>query len=152
MVRYETLLLTVPTLTQDEAQKIEDQASQIIKKAGGTVISFERWGKFRLSYPIKNNDYGIYFLLRFEADQTGTMLDDLRTLFSVKLHNLIMRTMVTALDPEQSLAYDRPQSVEESPSREFLGDSKMKGLVASVENARRGEKKETKSPEPQESN
>ncbi len=146
MVRYEALLLTIPTLTKDEAQKIEEQINQTTKKAGGSVISFDRWGKFRLTYPIKKNDYGIYFLIRFEAEKPEKMLADLRTLFSVKLHDLIMRSMVTVLDPKKSLIYNRPQSVEESPSREFLGDSKMKGLVASVESARRGERREPNSP------
>lgn len=43
MLRYETLLLAVPEITKDETSSLEKQVDQLIKKAKGSVISFERW-------------------------------------------------------------------------------------------------------------
>ncbi len=116
MLRYEILMLTVPEITQDETKSLESQLDNIIKKAKGALISFERWGKYKLAYPVKKNDYGIYFLARLEMEQTTSVINDIRTLFSVKLNDIIMRDMVSKLDVKQSLAYQRPQSLEEAPT------------------------------------
>lgn len=117
MNRYEALLLTVPTITQDEARSLETQFEKVVKEGKGSMISFERWGKYRLSYPVKKNDYGVYFLARFESDNQQ-VFGDLRALLAVRLNDLIMRDMLTVLDAKQSLAYQRPHSLEEAPTRD----------------------------------
>src|SRR4029078_1241428 len=69
MTRYETLLLTIPEITEDESSKLESHIVQTINKAHGALISAERWGKYRLAYPVNKQEYGIYFLVRFEVDE-----------------------------------------------------------------------------------
>lgn len=127
-------MLAVPELTQDESKQIENELDKIINKAKGKILSFERWGKFKLTYPIRNNDYGVYFLVRFELPQMDSVLKDIQTLFKVKLNDLIMRHMVSRLDSEQSIEYQRPKSLEETPaSRDmdsFLKENKMEGLLS----------------------
>jgi len=66
MLKYETLILSVPEATTDEANKMESQVNKIIEANKGKLISFDRWGKYRLAYPVKKNKYGVYFLTRFE--------------------------------------------------------------------------------------
>jgi small subunit ribosomal protein S6 len=136
MLRYETLLLAVPEITKDETSSLEKQIDQSIKKTKGSLISFERWGKYRLAYPVRNNDYGVYFLARFEVDvaQGGELLHDLNALFSFKKADVIMRSMMTALEENQSLTYQKPESLEDAPSRDvdsFLRENKMEGLIKS---------------------
>jgi len=124
MVRYEALLLTIPEITADEVKSVESNFDRVMTEHKGSTISFERWGKYRLSYPVKKNEYGVYFLVRFEAAQANPMVTEVKTLLDVKLHDLVMRSMIVALDPKQSLAYERPQSLEEAPVREvgsFMG-------------------------------
>jgi small subunit ribosomal protein S6 len=116
MIRYEALLLAVPTVTQDEAKTIESQLDQAIKEAKGVMISFERWGKYRLAFPIKKNEYGVYFLARFEAETQTNVGQALTSLIAVKLHDIVMRSMVSHLDSKASLAYQRPPSLEEAPT------------------------------------
>lgn len=135
MYRYEMLLLTVPEITEDEAQSLESNLDRLIKETKGTTISFERWGKYRLAYPVRKNDYGIYFLLRFEVDEPQTLLENIKSLLKVKLSNIVMRNMVSALSPKKSLAYQRAPSLEETPSRDvdsFLKEHKMEGLLSSM--------------------
>ncbi len=36
----------------------------------------------------------------------------------LRLHDIVMRSMISVLDPKGSLAYERPQSLEEAPARE----------------------------------
>lgn len=120
MTRYETLYLTVPEITADEATAIERQLEKLVKEHNATLLSFERWGKFKLAYPVRKNDYGVYFLARFEItpENAGKFLEDLNNLLSVKHNDLVMRFMTTVLDKKKPLTYQRPESLEETPSRD----------------------------------
>ena len=132
---YEALLLTVPELTADEAKSIEQNVSRLVESHKGTLISFERWGKYRLAYPIKKNEYGVYFLARFEAAEVNPLVSEVKTLLNVKLHELIMRNMITHLEAKQSLAYQRPPSLEEGSSRDvgsFFKENNRPEFVADV--------------------
>lgn len=120
MTRYEVLFLTIPEITADESAAIESQCEKVLKDASATLISYERWGKYLLAYPIKNYDYGVYFLVRFEVADAhkDALLQALRAFFAVKYSELVMRHVVTALDANASLSYQRAESLEEAPSRE----------------------------------
>lgn len=127
MVRYEILLLTIPEITEDEIKGIESQVQGVLRGAKGTLVSFERWGKYKLCYPVKKNEYGVYFLVRFELpSESSEILNEIKAFINVKFYDLIMRSMFTVLDPKQSLVYQRPTSLEETPRREsgFLRPSK----------------------------
>ena len=115
--RYESLYIAVPEITQDESTSVENQLTKAVKDAKGAIISFERWGKYHLTYPIRKNEYGVYYLLRFEVDdeRKAKVLDELKALFGVKLHDLVMRNVMVRLHPEGSLEYSRPESLEEAP-------------------------------------
>ncbi len=134
MQRYEALMLTVPEITKDEAKQLETELDKLIMSAKGAVISFERWGKFKLTYPIQHNHYGVYFLVRFEVLEPLTkQLDEL---FKIKLNSFVMRHLISTV-AEGSLEYQRPKSLEEVPaSRDmdsFLKENKMEGLLSSVD-------------------
>lgn len=134
--RYEALMLTVPEITADEAKSIEQQFDRLVTDKKGSMISFEKWGKYRLAYPVKKNEYGIYFLARFETAQPE-LVNEVNTLLEVKLHELIMRSMLTRLGVNQSLEYQRPQSLEETPTREvgsFLKEGRMDLADADTDN------------------
>lgn len=134
MQRYEVLVLTVPEVTKDELKQMENQLDRLIADEKGSTISFERWGKFRLTYPIRRNEYGVYCLMRFEGP--GSLVKSIRDFFAVQLHDIAMRHVVTRLDSD-TLAYQRPKSLEESSvSRDvntFLKENQMGGLMTSRE-------------------
>jgi small subunit ribosomal protein S6 len=131
MSRYEALMLTVPEITADEAKTVEQQFNRVVADNKGSMISFERWGKYRLAYPVKKNEYGVYFLARFEVTESEPLIGEIKELLMVKLHEIIMRSMVSVLGKEQSLAYQRPQSLEEAPAREvgsFMRENRMDNM------------------------
>ncbi len=133
MLRYETLMLAVPEITADEAKNIEQRLEKTVQENKGQVLSFERWGKYKLAYPIRNNDYGVYFLMRFESDKEHVkeLLAQLNEIFGVKQADLIMRNILVQLEEGDSLEYKRPESLEEAPSKDvdtFLRDNQMSGL------------------------
>jgi|SRR5579863_1118391 ribosomal protein S6 len=124
--QYEALLLTVPEITGDEVKHLETTLDKTIKTGTGSTISFERWGKYKLAYDINKNDYGIFFLVRFEVPQGTTIVNDIKTLLKVKLNNVVMRDMISVLNPKHPLTYQRPRSLEEAPAREAENFSKDK--------------------------
>lgn len=143
MIRYEALLLTVPELTADEAKSVEDQISRLVASHKGSLISFERWGKYRLAYPVKKNDYGLYFLVRFETPESQPLVEEVKILLNVRLHDLIMRSLIARLEAHESLAYQRPTSLEETPAREvgsFFKDNHRSDRMSDQMNDEDGEK------------
>lgn len=136
-LRYETLMLAIPEITKDEAAALEKNIEKIVKDSKGNLISFERWGKYRLSYPIRHHDYGVYFLARFEAtaDKAGQLVHAVTELFKLKYNELVMRDMTTCLETE-GLAYVKPDSLEDAPARDvdsFVRENKVDGIVAKDE-------------------
>jgi len=133
MLRYEILFLTVPEITGDEIESIKSYFLKSIRAAQGDMLSFERWGKYRLAYPVNKNDYGVYFLARFEValENRDALLKDVRGAYIFKFNTLIMKNMIHRLDSEASLEYKRPESLEDSPSDvdSFLKKNEMEGLL-----------------------
>jgi ribosomal protein S6 len=134
MLRYETLFLAVPEITADETTALESAFDKVVHEAQAKVLSFERWGKYRLAYPVRKYDYGVYFLARFEVapEHKDRLLEALRTLTAVRYGDIVMRSVIVRLDEKASLEYTRPESLEETPTRDvetFLKENKMTGLL-----------------------
>jgi small subunit ribosomal protein S6 len=135
MLRYEVLFLVVPQVTADETVMLETQFQKMIKEAKGTLISYERWGKYRLAYQILNYEYGVYFLARFEVEKESlnNLLSAIRVFFTVKHNELVMRHVVTRLDNKASLDYERPESLEDASSRDdFYKNNRGPSMTSSA--------------------
>lgn len=133
MLRYETLVLSIPEATDDECSALESQFNKIVEQNKGKLTSFDRWGKYRLAYAVNKQRYGIYFLARFDAPEASkhNMLDELNKLLTIKLENLVMRSLTSILDPKAPTDYRRPMPLDERPRNvdEFLKEHKMDGLL-----------------------
>ena len=53
MLRYEILFLTVPEITGDEVEAVKELFTKSIRTSKGDLLAFDRWGKYRLAYPVK---------------------------------------------------------------------------------------------------
>lgn len=133
MFRYEILFLAAPEITKDESEGIKGHFSKTIRAHKGDMISFERWGKYRLAYPVNKNEYGVYFLTRFEIDgeNKNKLLDALKEAFVFKFNNVVMKSHFERLDSTGSLEYRRPESLEDNPQDvdTFLKRNEMEGLL-----------------------
>lgn len=118
-MRYEILLLAIPEITGDETSRLESQLRDVIREGKGTCISFERWGKYRLMYPVNKNEYGVYFLVRLETGAQGhiQLLEQARGLIQLKYNEIVMRYLINKLDKDDSLTYQRPESLEDAPGK-----------------------------------
>jgi ribosomal protein S6 len=133
MRQYEALMLTVPEITGDEVKNLEMQLDKVVKAGTGNTISFERWGKYKLAYEINKSDYGVFFLTRFELPAgSQSSLESIKNLLKVKLNNVVMRDMLSVLDPQRPLHYQRPRSLEEAPTREaeLSKDNKINSFLS----------------------
>jgi len=117
VARYETLILTIPEITSEESAKLETQFVDAIKKAKGNLISYEKWGKYKLAYSVNKNEYGIYFLARFDVSDEDKveLFEKIKELFSIRFNEIVMRHMNAVLPKQGSLEYQRPKSLEETP-------------------------------------
>lgn len=128
MMWYETLMLARPDITGDEETKIRNYFEQLVSKQQGELISFEKWGKYLLVYPVKKHDYGTYFLVRFALpeDVVTSSLEDMKTFFKIKAGNIVMRYTNKKLSKGFSLDYQKPEPIDSEPSPIFTRDTREK--------------------------
>ncbi len=140
MNRYEILILAVPHMTEDEAGSIERAIEKITKNVpGSTLLSYDKWGKVKLAYEIKErgatHEYGIYFLIRFELVDPKALFDQVHLLLTTKYSDSVIRFVTKKMTPGEPLIYERPEVTEDTSTRDvgdFLRKNKMEGLLSSV--------------------
>lgn len=59
MKEYELTVLIHPDLEADLETPL-NKVRDIIKNAGGTIVSEDNWGKKKLAYPIKREEFAVY--------------------------------------------------------------------------------------------
>lgn len=68
--KYEVFFLVDPDLGDSELQSLEARIRDVIAREGGTLISYNSWGKKKLAYPVKKRTRGHYFLMEFAGGPT----------------------------------------------------------------------------------
>ena len=135
--RYEALVLVPTESTNDDISVIERQIDEICNKSEGSMISFDRWGKYQLCFPVRKHSYGIYLLARFELPQGNApvALKAVDTLLKVKHNELVMRYVISKLSPKASLEYEKPESLDvaRSSDLEIKEEAKIEHLLDTVE-------------------
>ncbi len=61
---YELVVIITPEATEEKLEARLNNISQYVTGHGGTVVSLDKWGKRRLSYPIKKFGEGNYYLFK----------------------------------------------------------------------------------------
>lgn len=62
MKEYELTVLIHPDLEADLETTLT-KVRDIIKNAGGTIVREDNWGKKKLAYPIRREEFGIYIYM-----------------------------------------------------------------------------------------
>jgi small subunit ribosomal protein S6 len=65
--KYELFFLVDPDLGDADLKALETRLREIMAREGGTVLSYNSWGKKKLAYPIKKRTRGHYFLMEFAS-------------------------------------------------------------------------------------
>jgi len=120
MKHYETLMLLPVSATTSDIALIEKQFKALTKAAEGTVSTFDKWGRYRLAYPIAKQEYGVYILARYEIAEVQTFFQKLETFLKVKCVEIVLRYVHVNLTAAQyAEPYIKPEAMEGAqPSRD----------------------------------
>ena len=125
MRTYETLFITLPTLTDDEERAIVDSMAQVVTDAGGTFTVRERMGRRRLAYPILKQEDGVYTRFLYDSE-TGVPKELDRRL---RINDKIIRHMTVHLEPDWAVAA-KEQAIRDAQAREEAEAARAAGLLA----------------------
>lgn len=67
MNAYELVVIFSSELAPEAQKKIISKIEKTVSEAKDKVVSCDEWGKKTLSYPIKKNTEGFYWLLKLNA-------------------------------------------------------------------------------------
>jgi len=94
MRSYELMFIVVPTVTDEELEKLVAQMEGAVTTAGGEVLSADRLGKRKLAYPIARFEEGFYVLLNIRG--TGELIKELER--RLKVTDSVIRFVTVRVD------------------------------------------------------
>ncbi len=111
---YETLYIVHPALESGRLKDIILEVEETLKKAGGTPLTTEFWGKRKLAYFIDKQKYGTYVLAQFNGEGSCT------TDFAVELeHNPNILAYLTTV-----IEKDAVKEIEEDLETQIAGKTR----------------------------
>ncbi len=94
MKGYETVVVTIAELSEEELERTLEQAKEVVKRYGGDLQKYHLWGRRRLAYQIQKKTHGVYHL--FYLTGNGEMVDQLGKHF--RYSDSILRFHIHAVD------------------------------------------------------
>ena len=93
MAKYETMLVTNPTLDEEASAALIGKFKSLIE-ANGTIDSVDEWGKRRLAYPINDEVEGVYTVIQFTSEPSFPA--ELERIY--KITDGVLRFLTTAVE------------------------------------------------------
>ncbi len=95
MKEYELVVLFHPSLEVDMSKPL-DKVAKIIKGNGGEIVAEDDWGRKRLQYKIRNEDFAVYrvYTLNLPAEAVKKINDTLN------ITDEVLRFLLTTVDPK----------------------------------------------------
>jgi small subunit ribosomal protein S6 len=75
MANYELMVITDPSLSEEERTKSLDELKKLFKDNSVTIEKEDVWGDKKLAYKINKSERGFYILL--DLDMDGKLIKDL---------------------------------------------------------------------------
>ena len=121
---YETVFITLPTLTDDEEKVAVDALAAIVADGGGVFTTKDRMGRRRLAYPIKKFEDGVY--TRFLYDSLPAIPKELDR--RLRISDKVIRHLTVCLEPDWAAAA-KIQAVKDAEARAAAEAAIAAGLV-----------------------
>ena len=64
---YETVVVVKPQFSDPEVLELIEKTKKVISSEGGEILGEDKWGRRKLTYPIKQAREGFYAYLKFQA-------------------------------------------------------------------------------------
>jgi len=110
---YETVFITVPSLTDQEETDLIGSLAQVVTDGGGAMVANERMGRRRLAYAVRKFEDGVY--TRFLYDSTPAAPKELDR--RIRLSDKILRHLTVRLEPDWAVAA-KAQAVRDEQARQ----------------------------------
>lgn len=68
---YETVLIVKPQLSDTEIGGVLEKTKKVLTTEGAEILNEDRWGRRKLSYPIKQSREGFYIYLKYQAQPSA---------------------------------------------------------------------------------
>ena len=91
---YELVIIVTPEIDETAKAEVVDKVKSWITEVGGTIESFEEWGRQKLAYLIRKNKEGQYYLFNLKLEPTA--VSSLERNFG--LQESIMRFLIIGRD------------------------------------------------------
>ncbi len=139
---YEILFIVPNKFTEEEAKKVISNLRELIETNDGKITYEEYWGKKKLAYKIKHNEYGYYALYEFDLEREK--LADLNRL--IRLNNEVLRHQIilTKKQTEEEIQAKIAKKKEEANKKEEQKKDNKKDDVNTVESKKEEKKDEKK--------
>lgn len=106
MRKYETFFIMDPDLPEEMNNAADEKIKGVVASQGGTVLSYEPWGKNKLAYPVKKRTRGLYVLMAYTGG--SALVAELERI--MRLDERILKFITVKLDDR----FD-PAKEEEAP-------------------------------------
>ena len=87
---YEGMFLVESTRFANDPEKVTNHITELIEKAGGTVVAHRPWQDGKLAYPINGRRKGLHYLTFFRMPPEGQYELDR----SCRLSDTVMRKLI----------------------------------------------------------
>ena len=122
MRRYETIFITHPEVSEEELSELQGKINSILTSFKGETIKLDDWGVRKLTYEIRKNSRGRFFLMDYAA---GT--DLIRELErNLRLHDRVLRFQTVKIGDQLT-----PDSIK--ALKEAIGAEKVKATPERIE-------------------
>lgn len=121
---YETVFITVPTLTDEEEKVVVDTLSAVVTDGGGVFAANDRMGRRRLAYPIKKFEDGVYTRFLYDADAGVPKELDRR----LRINDRVIRHMTISMELDWAVA-SKEQAVRDAQARVEAEAARAAGLL-----------------------
>lgn len=112
MRTYETVFITLPTLTEDEERSIVGGFEQVLTDSGATMFTTDRMGRRRLAYPIQKFEDGVY--TRFLYDSGADVPRELER--RMRISDKVLRHLTVQLEREWAVGA-KEQVIKDAQAR-----------------------------------
>jgi small subunit ribosomal protein S6 len=123
--QYEVAVLYHPDLEID-LDKAEGRVSKIITDNGGKITKTDNWGKRKLAYPIKKQDFAVYVF--YTAELPGENVGKIEQTFNITeeiIRFLIIRPDLKAMEKAEKLRAEKAKKAAERGDKEDNEDEEQ---------------------------
>lgn len=64
---YETVVVLKPQLSDPEITELVEKTRKVVSGEGGEILNEDKWGRRKLTYPIKQAREGFYVYIKFQG-------------------------------------------------------------------------------------